>query len=115
MQIKQVARPKLKGGRHRPSVEMHVFLTEQEVEQLGLDLVTSKEAARASNRAVSMIGYWVRRGYVKKYYVFGNEYNYQVDLDEVLEQEQLGRGRIRNPHDKSYYLPSNRHKDGKFK
>jgi DNA-binding transcriptional MerR regulator len=49
-----------------------------------MNLVTPNEAARSVFVTRGMIAYWVRRGSVKKHYSFTNQYNYLVDLDEVV-------------------------------
>jgi hypothetical protein len=56
-------------------------------------LVSRKEAAKRAFVVVAMVSYWAQKGYIKKHYVFGNTYNYLVDLNEVLAQHELGRER----------------------
>ena len=59
-------------------------------------LVLPKVAANETGVTKMMISYLVRRGYVERYYVLGNLYNYMVDLNEVIEQLELGQGRKQN-------------------
>ena len=56
-------------------------------------LVIPKVAASETGVTKMMISYLARRGYIEKYYVLGNMYNYMVDLDEVIEQLELGQER----------------------
>ena len=59
-------------------------------------LVLPKVAANETGVTKMMISYLVQRGYVERYYVLGNLYNYMVDLNEVIEQLELGQGRKQN-------------------
>lgn len=56
-------------------------------------LVIPKVAARETGVTKMMISYLARQGYIEKYYVLGNMYNYMVDLNEVVEQLDLGQER----------------------
>lgn len=76
-------------------------------------LVTRKSAAGSANVSLTMIAYWAKRGYIKKYYVFGNKYNYLVDLNEVMQQDRLGYERRRVLYNKNWNLQS-RGPDGTF-
>lgn len=53
-------------------------------------LVLRKFAAHQAGVTTSMLTYWAQKGYIKKHYVLGNQYNYLVDLNEVLAQNRLG-------------------------
>jgi predicted site-specific integrase-resolvase len=48
-----------------------------------MNLVTPKEAAKASYVTLGMIAYWIRKGRVKKHYVLDSTWRYLVDLDEI--------------------------------
>lgn len=53
------------------------------------NLITREEAAKLIWTSKESIAYYVRMGYIKKHYVFGNKYHYLVDRDEVLAQVDL--------------------------
>lgn len=57
--------------------------------------MSCKEAAFEIGVSKEMVIYWAARGYITKYYVFGNTYNYEVDLKEVEVQPDLGYERKR--------------------
>lgn len=76
-------------------------------------LVVRKFAAQQAGVGQNMISYWARRGYITKYYTFGNTYNYLVDLDEVLAQRELSYDRKRILYNKNWKLQS-RSPDGTF-
>jgi DNA-binding transcriptional MerR regulator len=72
-----------------------VDLEEVEIASKGMDgiksnvpsnLITREEAAKLIWTSKESIGYYVRMGYIKKHYVFGNNYHYLVDREEVLAQ-----------------------------
>lgn len=65
-------------------------------------LVHRKVAARAINSTVDMITYYARKGYIQKYYVLGNNYEYLVDLDEVLKQPELSLQRKSISYNKNW-------------
>lgn len=56
-------------------------------------LVNSKTAAYYGQVTVSMIGYMIRRGYVKRHPISPGSRNYLVDLNEVLTQLEMGAER----------------------
>jgi hypothetical protein len=60
----------------------------------------------------------VRRGYLKKHYVFDNDYNYLLDRDEVLSQTNLIKERMeaRKPILREAAIKQNqlRNENGKF-
>ena len=66
-------------------------------------LVIPKVAANETGVTKMMISYLARRGYVERYYVLGNLYNYMVDLNEVIEQLELGQERKQ----KTQFSPKN--------
>lgn len=74
-------------------------------------LVDRKVAATQCGVSPEMITYLTKRGYVKKHFTLGNEWNYQVDLDEVKEQLSLSKSRQGNRTAKTYRV---RKKDGTF-
>jgi hypothetical protein len=74
-------------------------------------LVDRKVAATLCEVSPEMITYLTKRGYVKKHFTLGNNWNYQVDLDEVKEQLELGQQRRGNKTPKAYRM---RKKDGTF-
>jgi hypothetical protein len=53
-------------------------------------LVNSKTAAYYSNVSISMIGYMIRRGYVKRHPIKPGSRYYHVDLNEVLRELAKG-------------------------
>lgn len=77
-------------SRRRPAVPIDVVMTREEAEDKGAVLMSCKEAAFEIGVSKAMVVYWARRGYLTKYYVFGNDYNYEVDLLEVEQQPELG-------------------------
>lgn len=58
------------------------------------NLVTPKEAADYLWVGIAEIRYYARMGYIKKHYVFGNDYHYLVDLDEIKAQPEQMKQRI---------------------
>jgi hypothetical protein len=74
-------------------------------------LVDRKVAAALCGVSPEMITYITKRGYVKKHFTLGNKWNYQVDLDEVRDQLELGQLRRGNRTPKAYRA---RKKDGTF-
>lgn len=82
-------------SRRRPAVPVKVVTTRETVESKGALLMSCKEAAFEIGVSKEMVIYWAGRGYIKKYYVFGNTYNYEVDLREVEVQPELGYERKR--------------------
>lgn len=58
--------------------------------QEGVNLVNSKTAAYYAQVSVSMIGYMIRRGYVKRHPIKPNSRYYLVDLNEVLRELAKG-------------------------
>ena len=76
-------------------------------------LVLRKVAAREAGVTTGMITYWARKGYIKKHYVFGNQYNYLVDLHEVLAQYELGIERKSKLYNLNWHLQL-RGRDGTF-
>ena len=66
-------------------------MSEAEASKLGLELMVPKQAAARLGVSVHMVRYWVSRGYVKKYYVYGGKSReYKVDWAEVEIQPELG-------------------------
>jgi hypothetical protein len=65
-----------------------------------------------------VISYYARRGYIKKYYVFGNDYHYLVSKSEVLAQVEEIQKRVAEHGEKlrKHYLANPQMKDrhGKF-
>lgn len=82
-------------SRRRPASPIEVVTTRKEAESKGALLMSYKEAAFEIGVSKEMVLYWANRGYIKKYYVFGNKYNYEVDLREVELQPELGYERKR--------------------
>jgi hypothetical protein len=76
-------------------------------------LVLRKVAAREAGVTTGMITYWAQRGYIKKHYIFGNQYNYLVDLYEVLAQYELGIERKSKLYNLNWHLQL-RGRDGTF-
>lgn len=75
------------------------------------NLVDRKVAASLCEVSPEMITYLTKQGYVKKYFTYGNNWNYQVDLDEVKTQLSLGKSRKGNRTAKTY---RKRKRDGTF-
>lgn len=82
-------------SRRRPTVPVTVVTTRKAAESKGALLMSCKEAAFEIGVSKAMVVYWAARGYLTKYYVFGNTYNYEVDLHEVELQPELGYERKR--------------------
>ena len=59
-----------------------------------MNLVTAKEAAQSVFVSVAMVGYWVRKGKVKRHYTNDTKYFYLVDLDEVRQASKGMKGLI---------------------
>ena len=57
--------------------------------------MSCKEAAFVIGVSKEMVAYWASRGYITKYYVYGNSYYYDVDFNEVQLQPELGYERKR--------------------
>jgi DNA-binding transcriptional MerR regulator len=87
-------------------------------ENLPDNLISRKEAAQLLWINERSIGYYVRRGHLKKHYAFGNDYNYLLDRDEVLAQPQLYPERMeaRKPRLREAAIKQNqaRNENGKF-
>jgi hypothetical protein len=62
------------------------------------NLISRKEAADLIYVGDRMICYYVKMGYIKAHYVFGNDKHYLVDRDEVLAQPALVLHRMKHPH-----------------
>lgn len=82
-------------SRRRPAEPIEVSMTRKEAESRGAILMSCKEAGFEIGVSKAMVVYWAARGYLTKYYVFGNTYNYEVDLREVKAQPELGYERKR--------------------
>jgi hypothetical protein len=82
-------------SRRKPAVPIELSITREEAESRGAVLMSCKEAAFEIGVSKAMVVYWASRGYLTKYYVFGNKYNYEVDLNEVELQPELGYERKR--------------------
>lgn len=82
-------------SRRRPAKPIEVVMTREEAESRGAILMSCKEAGFEIGVSKDMVIYWAARGYLTKYYVFGNNYNYEVDLREVEIQPELGYERKR--------------------
>ena len=82
------------------------------------NLISRKEAAQLLWINEKSIGYYVRRGYLKKHYVFDNDYNYLLDRNEVLSQTDLIKERMeaRKPFLREAAIKQNqlRNENGKF-
>lgn len=91
-------------SRRRPAVPIKVEMTRQEAEAKGALLMSCKEAAFEIGVSKEMVIYWAARGYLTKYYVFGNNYNYEVDLREVELQPDLGYERKRTLYNTDWAL-----------
>lgn len=80
------------------------------------NLVTPKEAAEYLWVGIAEIRYYARKGYIKKHYVFGNDYHYLVDLDEVKAQPREMKKRIaaRNPRLREHALSQPKDSRGWF-
>lgn len=81
------------GNRRKPNNPISVTLTLDEADEIGLNLMNTKEAAYKTGTSKNMVIYWAARGYINKYYVYGNTYNYLVDYEEVRIQPELGYDR----------------------
>lgn len=77
-------------SRRRAAGPITAIMTREEAESKGAVLMNCKEAASIVGTSKEMVVYWASRGYITKYYVFGNSYNYEVDLHEVQLQPSLG-------------------------
>jgi DNA-binding transcriptional MerR regulator len=62
------------------------------------NLITPTEAASLLYVGTRMISYYVKRGYIKPHYVFGNNKHYLVDREEILAQPALILERSRHTH-----------------
>jgi hypothetical protein len=91
-------------SRRKPASPIEVTMTRAEADRLRLELVSAKVAAYHVGTSKAMVLYWASRGYIKKYYVFGNTYNYEVDLNEVNAQPDLGYERKRQLHNTNWHL-----------
>lgn len=91
-------------SRRKPAKPVSVYLTMQQVRELDIELTHTKDAAARLGVSKNMIIYWASRGYIKKYYIYGNSYNYEVDYDEVAAQPSLGYDRLRQVHNKNWAL-----------
>ena len=60
------------------------------------DLISRDEAAKLAYVGERMISYYVKMGYVKAHYVFGNNKHYLVDKNEILAQKDLMLDRIKH-------------------
>lgn len=86
-----------------------------------MDLVTPKVAAEQFGVTTSMIGYWLKKGRIKRYPIEGKPRNYLVSLNEVWEavewkanlidsypglvtREEAARLIGVSPHQISYYV-----------
>ncbi len=80
------------------------------------NLVTPKEAAEYLWLSIGEIRYYVRKGYIKRHYVLGNDYNYLVDLDEVKAQPVETKKRMegRKPVLRQYALNHPKDQQGLF-
>lgn len=82
------------------------------------DLITREEAARLLSVEDTVISYYARRGYIKKYFVFGNDYHYLVSRAEILSQIEETQKRIEKHAQqlREHYLANPQMKDrhGKF-
>ena len=81
------------------------------------NLISRKEAAELLWVKTKQISYYVRHGYIKPHYVFGNDYHYLVDRDEVLAQARLIPERLaaRAPRLREAALRQNQPKDERGK
>ena len=90
----------------------------QIIENRNDDLISRSEAAALLYVEETVISYYARRGYIKKYYVFGNDFHYLVSKSEVLAQVEEIQKRIAEHADKlrKHYLANPQMKDrhGKF-
>ena len=77
-------------SRRSPAFPIVAVMTREEAEAKGAVLMSHKEAAYEIGVSKRMVAYWAGRGFITKYYVFGNDYNYEVDLNEVALQPELG-------------------------
>jgi hypothetical protein len=88
------------------------------IENRNDDLISRSEAAALLYVEETVISYYARRGYIKKYYVFGNDFHYLVSKSEVLAQVEEIQKRIAEHADKlrKHYLANPQMKDrhGKF-
>jgi predicted site-specific integrase-resolvase len=86
------------------------------IEDLPDNLITRQEAAKLLWVQNAEISYYARMGYIKKYYVFGNKYNYLVDRDEILAQVKLIPQRVeaRKPILRERALRQPKDRNGKF-
>jgi predicted site-specific integrase-resolvase len=62
------------------------------------NLITPEEASELLWVVPRMISYYVKKGYVKAHYVFGNDHHYLVDREEIKAQARLIEFRTRHQH-----------------
>jgi hypothetical protein len=90
----------------------------QIIENRNDDLISRSEAAALLYVEETVISYYARRGYIKKYYVFGNDFHYLVSKSEVLAQVEEIQKRVAEHGEKlrKHYLANPQMKDrhGKF-
>lgn len=91
-------------NRRSIAVPIQVVTTREDAEAKGAVLMSCKEAGYKIGVSREMVLYWASRGYLTKYYVFGNSYNYEVDLLEVQLQPELGHDRKRMLYNKDWAL-----------
>jgi len=84
------------------AVPIEVVMTREEAGAKGAVLMSCKQAAYEIGVSREMVIYWASRGYLTKYYVFGNSYNYEVDLLEVERQPELGYDRKHTLYNKNW-------------
>lgn len=74
-------------------------------------LISPKHAAEILWVGVAEIRYYVRKGYLKKHYVLGNNYNYLVEESEVRKQPLLIGQRVDSRIPKLKEHASNQRRD----
>lgn len=90
----------LPGFKNRYQVDLDEVLrvskTSKFTEKRTDNLITRVEAAELAYVGDRMISYYVKMGYVKAHYVFGNNKHYLVDRNEILAQRELMPDRIKH-------------------
>jgi predicted site-specific integrase-resolvase len=69
-----------------------------------MELVTRKVAAYRAGVSIGMLHHWCKKGFVKKHYVLNHKQQYLVDLEEVMEQHELGYQRKHKLYNVNWHL-----------
>jgi hypothetical protein len=96
----QLIKYPIEGYKNRYQVDLDEVLRVSKIdkfrEKRDDNLISRIEAAKIAYVGDRMISYYVKMGYIKAHYVFGNDKHYLVDRDEVLAQKDLMLDRIRH-------------------